>query len=123
MKVLLSIKPEYANKIFSGEKKFEYRKSIFKQEIKFIVVYVTKPVGMIIGEFEIDKIISDTPKQIWDLTKEHSGIEEDKFRNYFLNRETGFAIKVKEAKLYKHFKTLKEYNPKIKVPPQSFCYI
>ena len=123
MKVLLSIKPEYANKIFSGEKKFEYRKSIFKREIKFIVVYVTKPVGMIIGEFEIDKIISDTPKQIWDLTKEHSGIEEDKFRNYFLNRETGFAIKVKEAKLYKHSKTLKEYNPKIKVPPQSFCYI
>lgn len=123
MKVLLSIKPEYANKIFSGEKKFEYRKSIFKREIKFIVVYVTKPVGMIIGEFEIDKIISDTPKQIWDLTKEYSGIEEDKFRNYFLNRETGFAIKVKEAKLYKHSKTLKEYNPKIKVPPQSFCYI
>lgn len=123
MKVLLSIKPEYANKIFSGEKKFEYRKSIFKREIKFIVVYVTKPVGMIIGEFEIDKIISDTPKQIWDLTKEHSGIEEDKFKNYFLNKETGFAIKVKKAKLYKHSKTLKEYNPKIKVPPQSFCYI
>ena len=123
MKVLLSIKPEYANKIFSGEKKFEYRKSIFKREIKFIVVYVTKPVGMIIGEFEIDKIISDTPKQIWDLTKEHSGIEEEKFKNYFLNKETGFAIKVKKAKLYKHSKTLKEYNPKIKVPPQSFCYI
>ena len=123
MKVLLSIKPEYANKIFSGEKKFEYRKSIFKQEIKFIVVYVTKPVGMIIGEFEIDKIISETPKQIWNLTKEHSGIEEDKFKNYFLNKETGFAIKVKKAKLYKYSKTLKEYNPKIKVPPQSFCYI
>ena len=123
MKVLLSIKPEYANKIFSGEKKFEYRKLIFKREIKFIVVYATKPVGMIIGEFEIDKIISDTPKQIWDLTKEHSGIEEDKFKNYFSNKETGFAIKVKKAKLYAHSKTLKEYNPKIKVPPQSFCYI
>jgi hypothetical protein len=123
MKVLLSIKPEYANKIFSGEKKFEYRKLIFKREIKFIVVYATKPVGMIIGEFEIDKIISDTPKQIWNLTKEHAGIEEDKFKNYFSNKETGFAIKVKKAKLYKHSKTLKEYNPKIKVPPQSFCYI
>ena len=44
-------------------------------------------------------------------------------KNYFLNKETGFAIKVKKAKLYKHSKTLKEYNPKIKVPPQSFCYI
>ena len=33
MKILLSIKPEYAHKIFSGEKKFEYRKIIFKKNI------------------------------------------------------------------------------------------
>ena len=30
MKVVLSIKPEFANKIFDGTKKFEFRKSIFK---------------------------------------------------------------------------------------------
>ena len=30
MKVLLSIKPEFVEKIFSGEKRFEYRKNIFK---------------------------------------------------------------------------------------------
>jgi hypothetical protein len=37
MKVVLSIKPEFANKIFDGTKKFEFRKSIFKNEnIKLI---------------------------------------------------------------------------------------
>ena len=32
MKVVISIKPEFANKIFDGTKKFEFRKSIFKNE-------------------------------------------------------------------------------------------
>ena len=31
MKVLLSIKPEFVEKIFSGEKRFEYRKFAFKK--------------------------------------------------------------------------------------------
>jgi predicted transcriptional regulator len=30
MKVVLSIKPGFAEKIFSGEKKFEFRRAIFK---------------------------------------------------------------------------------------------
>jgi predicted transcriptional regulator len=39
MKVLLSIKPEFADKIFEGTKLFEFRRSIFKNEkIKKVVV-------------------------------------------------------------------------------------
>ena len=30
MKIVLSIKPEYAEKIFSGSKKYEFRRMIFK---------------------------------------------------------------------------------------------
>ena len=33
MKVVLSIKPQFANKIFDGTKKFEFRKAIFKNQI------------------------------------------------------------------------------------------
>jgi predicted transcriptional regulator len=32
MKVILSIKPEYAFKIFDGTKKFEFRRVIFKKK-------------------------------------------------------------------------------------------
>ena len=39
MTVLLSIKPEFAEKIFNGTKKFEFRKSIFKNtDVKKVVV-------------------------------------------------------------------------------------
>lgn len=43
---LLSIKPEYVDKIFSGKKGYEHRKAIFKQDIKTIVVYSTQPVSL-----------------------------------------------------------------------------
>ena len=67
MKVLLSIRPEYAEKIFNGKKKYEYRRVIFKnRNIHSIVVYATKPIKKIIGEFEIDEILSDRPNKIWE---------------------------------------------------------
>ena len=51
MKVLLSIKPEFVKEIFEGRKKFEYRKSIFTKDVTSVIVYSTKPEGMIVGEF------------------------------------------------------------------------
>ena len=63
MKVLLSIKPEYAEKIFSGEKRYEFRKAVFKNQlIQTVVVYATMPVGKIIGEFNIKQILKDEPE-------------------------------------------------------------
>ncbi|MBI6731014.1 ASCH domain-containing protein, partial [Pseudomonas amygdali] len=42
MKVLLSIKPEYAEKILQGEKRFEFRKSVFKNpDVRTVVIYAT----------------------------------------------------------------------------------
>lgn len=124
MKVLLSIKPEYAERIFTGEKKYEYRRSLFKREnISTVVVYVTKPVGKVIGEFEIDSVLKDSPYSIWEKTKLYAGIDEDAYIEYFSEREIGFAIGIKRIKLYKKPLDLVELNPNIKYPPQSFMYI
>ena len=121
MKVVLSIKPEFADKIFQGTKKYEFRRAIFKNpEIKMIIVYASSPVQKVIGEFEIDKIISHDLNTLWDKTKECAGITKEYFFEYFGDKENGFAIKIKKAKLYDIPKCLKEdYNL---VPPQSFSY-
>ena len=40
MRVLLSIKPEFVEKIFSGEKLYEYRKAMFKNvNVSTVVIY------------------------------------------------------------------------------------
>lgn len=124
MKILLSIKPEYAQRIFKGEKKFEYRKRLFKRtDVKVVIVYVTKPVGKVVGEFEIGEIIEDNPMIIWEHTKKYSGINKDDYIDYFGGNEKGFAISIKNTTIYKTPLDLNELNPKIKVAPQSFMYI
>lgn len=121
MKVVLSIKPEFANKIFDGTKKFEFRKAIFKNErIKTVIVYASSPVQQVIGEFEIEKIINMDLDTLWGLTQDFSGITEDYFYQYFANKKIGYAIQIKKSKKYKHPKSL--WNDFNLVPPQSFAY-
>lgn len=122
MKVVLSIKPEFANKIFDGSKKFEFRKAIFKnKDVKWIIVYSSSPVQKVIGEFEIAKIYNDDLDSLWKLTKKYSGISEDYFYQYFSDRQKGFAIKIKNMRKYKNPKCLRE-DFKLN-PPQSFAYV
>lgn len=121
MKVVLSIKPQFANKIFDGTKKFEFRKAIFKkQNVTSVLVYASSPVQKVIGEFEIGEIFNFDLKTLWDKTKEYSGITEDYFYEYFENRDQGFAIQIKNQIRFTNPKCLKEdYNL---TPPQSFAY-
>jgi len=121
MKVVLSIKPEFAFKIFDGTKKFEFRKSIFKNEkIKTIIVYASSPVQQVIGEFDIEEVLNHDLSTLWDLTQEFSGISEKFYYEYFTNKEQGFAIKIKKTRKYRTPKCLRaDFNLS---PPQSFAY-
>ncbi len=122
MKVLLSIKPEFAFKIFEGIKKFEFRKVIFKNpKVKTVVVYASSPVQQVIGEFEIEDIFTSSPSNIWEMTKKDSGISEVYFYEYFADREVAHAIKIKKTKKYKKPLSLREdFNV---LPPQSYLYL
>lgn len=107
-----------------GSKRFEYRKKVFKRsDVSSIVVYATKPYGRVVGEFEIAGIIEENLDMLWEETKDFSGISEEFFYDYFKDRESGFAIKIKEFVEYDEHLELSEFNPNIKAAPQSFCYI
>ncbi len=122
MKVLLSIKPEYAELIFSGKKKYEFRRAIFKKPgISKVVIYASSPVSKVIGEFEIDDILSLDIGELWHITMEHAGIDKEFYDRYFSGKEVGHAIKVKKTKKYPKHKDLREFN--VKCAPQSFAYI
>ncbi len=122
MKIILSIKPEFANKIFEGDKKFEFRRSIFKNKtVSKVIVYASSPISKVIGEFEIGDILFNDLDSLWKETKEFSGISEDYFFDYFIGKKNGFALEVKKAKRYKKELCIRESFGK--VPPQSFAYL
>ncbi|MFM5379495.1 ASCH domain-containing protein [Aeromonas dhakensis] len=123
MRVLLSIKPEFAELILDGEKKFEFRKRIFKDKsVRKVIIYATKPVGRVIGEFDIGEILSSKPNELWDTTKKHAGISRDFFESYFLDKNIGFAIAVKNPKRYDEPMLLGDFLPGA-IPPQSYRYV
>lgn len=122
MKVILSIKPIYAEKILNGEKIYELRKTIFKNpNIKKVVIYASYPISKVIGEFEIEDIIHEDLKNLWLKTKDHSYVNKTFFNEYFENRKMGYAIKIKSTKKYKKLLDIKE-SFGIRAP-QSFAYI
>jgi|AntRauTorcE11898_2_1112593.scaffolds.fasta_scaffold39329_2 predicted transcriptional regulator len=122
-KVLLSIKPEFANKIFNGEKKFEYRRVIFKNKnVSKIVVYASSPVKKVIGEFDVGEIINTSKTELWNKTRKYSGITKDYFDKYFDDKEFGYAIEIKRVERFDKPKCLnEEYG--VSSPPQSFVYL
>ncbi len=123
MKVLLSIKPQFVAEILKGNKIFEFRRVLHKrQELKRIVVYASSPVCQVVGEIEIEDIISQPPQKLWELTKAKAGITESFFNEYFQDKELAHAIKIGAFYPYDKPSKLSDLYPGVK-PPQSFCYV
>lgn len=122
MRVLLSIKPEFALRIFDGSKRYEYRRAIFKRgEVTTVVVYASDPIKKVIGEFEIGEILHEEPQALWIKTGDRAGITKKRFVEYFENKTKGYAIMVKQARMYDAPIPLSKFM--VPCPPQSFMYL
>lgn len=123
MRVLLSIRPEYAERIFNGSKSFEFRRRPYADSsVKTVVVYATKPVGMIVGEFDVETILQETPSALWELTETRSGITRDFFDSYFEGRDVAYALKISDARLYDIPIEPRDVLGNF-TPPQSYMYV
>ena len=119
--ILMSIKPEYVDKIFSGEKKYEYRKRLCKEKIDTIIVYSSSPIQKVVGELKIKQVLYDKKHVIWNKTNKYGGITKIKYDNYYENCGYVVAYEIEKAVLYNKPKDLKDYN--LKAAPQSYVYI
>ncbi|ULJ64027.1 ASCH domain-containing protein [Wielerella bovis] len=123
MRILLSIKPEFVEKIISGEKKFEFRRKLPKKTgIHTVIVYATLPVGKVVGEFSVQQILSMPPDELWHQTATQAGINKGFFDDYFNETETAHAFQIGIFKQYKQPKLLSDFIPS-GCAPQSFCYV
>ena len=119
--ILISINPEYVDKIFDGCKKYEYRKVKCKKAVDKMVIYCTSPVMKVVGEAIIEEIIDETPEKVWDITKNASGVCKEFFDKYYMNKNTAIAYKLKNVVKYNIPKELSDYG--IKIAPQSYVYL
>lgn len=120
-KLLLSINPEYVEKILSGEKEFEFRKNRCKSDTDKMVIYCTSPVMKVVGEADIVEIIEGTPAIVWKKTRSKAGISKDFYDSYYSGRSKSIAYKLANIKKYKRPRTLESFG--VHSAPQSFVYL
>lgn len=119
---LLSIRPEYVQQIIEGTKKVEFRKKIFSNTVKKVLVYSSSPQKRIVGYFEVTNIIVDTPTKIWEQYEEVGGIRKEKYDDYYKNSKQAYAIEIDKFFSFSDSLNPQEFDSSFR-PPQSFCYV
>lgn len=121
-KILMPINPKYVDKILSGKKKYEYRKTKAKRSnVDRMIIYATFPIMKVVAEVAIENIIEESPEVLWKMTKQSSGISKDFYNKYYKDKKNVIAYELGEIKKYEIPKSLNEIG--INYIPQSFIYL
>ncbi|MBR3377236.1 MAG: hypothetical protein IKG44_06115 [Mogibacterium sp.] len=121
MTILLAIKPEFVKKIFSGEKKYEFRKRLAAKDIDKIIMYETSPASCIVGEVDVIRKLSNTKDRLWKETKDFAGINRVKYNEYFSDCIIACAYEIGCPVEYEKKITINHLG--IQQIPQSFIYL
>lgn len=121
--VLISIKPEHVEKILTGQKTLEFRRSWAKYPVDKLVIYSTSPQKRIVAIADIKNLYKGSPNFLWLLSKEKKGGISRRFLySYFHGKKEGFAIELDNI-----FTLPVSVDPRLIfkkfTSPQSFCYV
>lgn len=123
--IVISVKPEFANRIFERSKKIELRKSSPNAKPgDLMMVYSTSPEMAIIGVCKIKEVIKSTPENLWVNYSDILGIDEKRYYEYYSNSEKAVGIVLSHVRRFKtkiSLSQVKEIFPSF-TPPQTFKY-
>ena len=91
--VIISIRPNFAEAIFSGVKTIELRRRVPQLPIGTkLWIYATKPTGAVLGYAMVDGVVSGSLDEIWAVSIERAGVSRAAFDAYFAGLEKGVAL-------------------------------
>lgn len=117
---VIPIWPRYAQLIYDGVKRYEFRKLLPRPDTGAFLVYETAPISKITGFFLSEHILQKAPHELWQMTAAESGILEKDFFHYFRSHKSGAALLIKSARKFLSPVALGHFGCK---PPQSYVYI
>jgi predicted transcriptional regulator len=124
--LLLSIRPQYADKIFDGTKTVELRRIRPKLEAgDWVLVYVSTPVQALIGMFQVDRVEESSPNRLWTQVRGQAGVTRKEFDLYYMGADRAYGIFLKTTRQLPQPINL-EYLKQVLSgfqPPQSYRYL
>jgi predicted transcriptional regulator len=124
--VLLSIKPQHAEAILDGEKRYEYRRTAPAMEPPYrVVLYATGDVGAAVGGVETQRVVEGPVAEVIDETVQQTPHDPTEVREYFAGKDTGTAIRVDTWIRYDEPVALDDRRSADAEfrPPQNFQYL
>jgi predicted transcriptional regulator/N-acetylglutamate synthase-like GNAT family acetyltransferase len=123
--ILVSIKPEYAHQILSGEKLVEVRRRFSDRWAgSRAVLYASSPEKALIGEATIRSVTTGHPHEIWARFGSSIGCSSAQFEEYVGSAGKVSAIELEGATPYREPIGLAQLSYLVQEdlrPPQSFC--
>ena len=94
--ILMSIRPEFAEKIKSGEKTIEIRK-YFNTNLqgRKLTIYSSRPFQNLLGYADIDKVEKNSPEVTWNKYKDKIACSEKEFAEYTFDSKQIYSIFLK----------------------------
>jgi predicted transcriptional regulator len=119
---LMAIRPPFAEKILLGEKRVEYRRVAFRRSISWAAIYVTAPWGVVVGWFEVSRVVAESPGRLWRRYEEEGGIGRSEFNSYFRGCTVGVAIEIGRVFALRQPVSLVDLGLGTR-PPRSYRYL
>jgi predicted transcriptional regulator len=130
MNIILSIKPKWAELIYSGKKTIEWRKSWPKynmfefQRVERVFLYETAPVKKITGFFILNDppvfLVSNLDSPNNQCLLEMGCVQKEDLKKYKGNNDVLFGWMIGKVTRFPEPWGLEMVN--LKRPPQSWCY-
>lgn len=118
--IIISIKHAFAEKIYSGEKRYELRKRIPNVKLGTRCwIYEPKPVGKVTGFFTYLGCFRETKEEVYNYCRDYIGINREAFMQYYNNERFAHAWQVVAPHRCKPF-TLQDAG--IMRAPQSYIF-
>lgn len=90
---LISIRPNFANAILAGKKTVEIRRRIPALKVGTrLWIYATQPLGAIVGTAIVEKVIEDTPTELWKTCMDQIALGQCEYDEYFAGTDRALGI-------------------------------
>lgn len=123
--LFIAVKPEYANKIISGQKDIELRKmKPHVQQGDYVIIYASAPVKAVLGFGKIKGIIECNPKYLWERYSNRLGINKQSYFSYYdgYHKAVGIEFDMIRAISPIGLEELRKVDPNFQ-PPQIYRYV
>lgn len=124
--MILSLKPQYAERVLNKTKRMELRRKFSKKWIgSNVLIYSSSPVRAIVAKVKIKSVIKDTPFSMWLKWSEDIDCDLKEYEHYTKNASEIYGIILDEIEGMDPI-PLTQLNHLLSaelVPPQSYCDI